>query len=52
MNKDAEFRFEATGRFYMKYNSNTGRIEFHNRTSESDDKVIGYISANASEHEL
>ena len=51
MNKDAELCFEATERFYVKYNSTTNRIEFHNR-GNGQDRVIGYISAGAPEHEL
>jgi hypothetical protein len=35
----------------MKYNPDTDRIEFHNR-GEGQDRIIGYISAGAPEHEL
>jgi hypothetical protein len=51
MNKGAELCFEETRRFYMKYNAEKNRIEFHNR-GEGEDRVIGYIPANAPEHEL
>jgi len=52
MNKGAELIFEETGRFYVKYNPATDRIEFHNRTDAQNDKIIGYIRAGAPEHEL
>ena len=40
MNKGAELCFDETGQFYMKYNQDTNSIEFHNRTSAAEDKVI------------
>jgi hypothetical protein len=51
MTRDAELAFEEGARFFLKYNSATERIEFHNR-SEGADPVIAYIATDAAEHEL
>jgi hypothetical protein len=51
MNQGAELCFDETRRFYVKYNPDTNRIEFHNR-GDGEDKVIGYIPADADEHKL
>jgi hypothetical protein len=51
MNAGSELCFEETRRFYIKYNPDMGRIEFHNR-GDGEDRVIGYIPADAPEHEL
>jgi len=51
MSRDAELAFDEESRFFLKYNPETERIEFHNR-SDGADRVIAYVSAAAIEHEL
>jgi hypothetical protein len=51
MNAGTELWLEENGRFYMKYNPTTERIEFHNR-HDGNDRVMAYIDGGALEHAL